>query len=662
VGLRLDATPGAEWGNQGMIPRSPSDLVDSLIDNLNVGVYRTAADGEGHFLHANPAMAEMFGFASVSELMETPVSVLYREPGARDQLIAAVQEFGVVRNRELHLCRRDGSLFWGSCTARASLGPEGEIEWIDGVIEDITDRKNAEQEREALLRLARRLTGPLSARELGRVIAEESRRLFDHSAMSLLRCEPVGDLLHPIYGEDTFEGEAEPRECEPVELVRGALHSQPTLINRCPEECDESMVAFGDKSRRSRSLMCAPIHWEERQIGLLSIQSCTPDRFTERDLRLLEAFADHCAAALNRVQSQDTQTMLWRAIEQSPAAITITDTDGAIEYVNPSFTRITGHRLDEVLGKNPRILKSGFTPMEVYQGLWATILAGGEWRGELHNRRRDGSLYWSQAVISGIRDAEGAITHFIDIQEDVSEKKREANLAAIGMTAAHLAHHIKNVLSHMNGATRLLDKSLRDSQDTTVERTWPILRRSTARMSRLSHDMLALARESEPARTPVAVNEVILNLLSDCAEMASLAGVQILTELDPALPPALLDFTFVTDCVLNLVNNAIEALDMSDVVERRVWVSTAFDAERRCLELTVRDSGPGIPPESQEQIFEPFFSTKGSRGTGLGLAAARKGIEEHGGSILVESTPGQGAEFTVSLPHIPPPPGSRAIS
>ncbi|MBN1477640.1 PAS domain S-box protein [Candidatus Sumerlaeota bacterium] len=645
-----------------MNPQGSSDLIDSLIDNLTVGVYRTAADGEGRFLHANPAMAEMFGFASVSELLETTVLDLHCEPGARDELIAAIQEFGVVRDRELHLRRRDGSSFWASCTARAHLGPDGEIEWIDGVLEDITERRSAKEEREVLLRLARRLTGPLSPHELGRVIAEESRGLFDHSAMFLLRCEPVGNLLHPVYGEDTFEDGAVPRECELAELERGTLHAQPTLINRGPGEFDESMITFGDRGRRSCSLLFAPIHWEGHQIGLLSVQSYSPDQYTERDLRLLEAFADHCAAALDRVQGQQTQTMLWRAIEQSPAAITITDTEGAIEYVNPSFTAITGYRLHEVLGRNPRILKSGFTQMEVYEDLWSTILAGGEWRGELHNRRRDGSLYWSQAIISGIRDAEGAITHFIDIQEDVTEKRRAEKLAAIGLTAAHLAHHIKNVLSHMNGATRLLDRVLRDSQEPTVQRTWPILRRSAGRMSRLSHNMLALARESESARTTVAVNEAILNLLEDCAEAANLAGVRILTDLDPNLPPALLDFTFLTDCVLNLVNNAIEALDMSDSVERCVWVSTAFDAESHRLVLRFRDSGPGIPPEVQEQIFEPFFSTKGSRGTGLGLAALQKGVAEHGGSIHVESKPGRGTEFIISLPHISPEPGSRAIS
>ncbi|MHB1033602.1 MAG: PAS domain S-box protein [Pirellulales bacterium] len=115
---------------------------------------------------------------------------------------------------------------------------------------------------------------------------------------------------------------------------------------------------------------------------------------------------------------------LSRAVEQSPAIVMITNRLGAIEYVNPKFTRLTGYTTEEVLGQNPRILKSGFTPPETYEQLWATITVGGEWRGEFVNKKKDGDLYWESASISPIFDAEGRITHFVAVKEDITDRKR----------------------------------------------------------------------------------------------------------------------------------------------------------------------------------------------------------------------------------------------
>ncbi|HXX64465.1 MAG TPA: PAS domain S-box protein, partial [Bacteroidota bacterium] len=115
---------------------------------------------------------------------------------------------------------------------------------------------------------------------------------------------------------------------------------------------------------------------------------------------------------------------LSRAVEQSPASIVITDKNGTIEYVNPKFLRLTGYSREEALGKNPRILKSGAIPVTVYENLWNTITAGGEWCGELQNRKKNGEIFWEYASISPIRDDSGAITHYLGVKEDITERKR----------------------------------------------------------------------------------------------------------------------------------------------------------------------------------------------------------------------------------------------
>jgi len=123
-------------------------------------------------------------------------------------------------------------------------------------------------------------------------------------------------------------------------------------------------------------------------------------------------------------KSEEELRKLSRAVEQSPSVVIITDTEGNIEYVNPKFTQITGYTPEEVIGKPPRLLRSGETPPEEYEQLWKVIASGGDWHGEFHNRKKNGELYWVSVSISPIRDSKGNITHFLSVQEDITERKQ----------------------------------------------------------------------------------------------------------------------------------------------------------------------------------------------------------------------------------------------
>ena len=130
-----------------------------------------------------------------------------------------------------------------------------------------------------------------------------------------------------------------------------------------------------------------------------------------------------------RVRAEEEVNKLTRAVEQSPVSIVITGLDGAIEYVNPRFSAVTGYSRHEVMGQNPRVLQSGQTPKETYQELWQTVLSGKEWRGTLLNRRKSGELFWEEASISPVVNEEGSVTHFLAVKEDITERKRiEADL------------------------------------------------------------------------------------------------------------------------------------------------------------------------------------------------------------------------------------------
>ena len=137
-----------------------------------------------------------------------------------------------------------------------------------------------------------------------------------------------------------------------------------------------------------------------------------------------EVQALRAEALRGRRAEQQKIRHLSRAVEQSPNIVLITDTDGHIEYVNPKFTEITGYSMEEVRGRNPSLLKSSRTPREHFRRLWKTILAGHEWRGEFVNRKKNGELYWGMSAISPIRNEAGEITHFLEVMEDVTERRR----------------------------------------------------------------------------------------------------------------------------------------------------------------------------------------------------------------------------------------------
>ncbi|BDV43721.1 hypothetical protein GURASL_26440 [Geotalea uraniireducens] len=147
-----------------------------------------------------------------------------------------------------------------------------------------------------------------------------------------------------------------------------------------------------------------------------------------------------CFDISERRKAEDELRKLMRAVEQSASSIVITDTEGTIEYVNQKFVQVTGYGLHEAIGQNPRILKSGDTQADKYRQLWETITSGGEWRGELHNKRKNGEFFWEFATIAPIYDSEGQITHYLAVKEDITARK-EAERALLKSKAELVVKH-----------------------------------------------------------------------------------------------------------------------------------------------------------------------------------------------------------------------------
>jgi len=236
----------------------------------------------------------------------------------------------------------------------------------------------------------------------------------------------------------------------------------------------------------------------------------------------------------------------------------------------------------------------------------------------------------------------------------VEQQIESQRLAAIGQTVAGLAHCVKNILNGIQGGSYILDRALAGSDAARIESGWTMVKRNTAFMSDLVLDMLSYAREREPVYEQV--NPV--SLLESIRELAALrAGgspVEVVCDVDPGVTSVTLDATAMKRCLLNLATNAVEACsDGEGDKPPRVTLACAPGPAPGAVRFTVADNGCGIPEEHLENLFTMFFSTKGSKGTGLGLAVSHKIVEEHGGTIDVASRAGEGTTFTIDLPAEP---------
>lgn len=230
----------------------------------------------------------------------------------------------------------------------------------------------------------------------------------------------------------------------------------------------------------------------------------------------------------------------------------------------------------------------------------------------------------------------------------IQKNLEDQRLAAIGQAVAGLSHYVKNILQSMEAARFLIPLAIEENDQATLREAWGALDRNIQLISELTLNMLSYSRRAAPQYEPVEPNTVVRQVMDLVAQRAAEHGATITTDLDPAMPTALLDRGALHCCLLNLLTNAIDAAEKGNIRVASRWLP-----EARRIEITVSDDGPGIPPELHEKIFEAFFTTKGSRGTGLGLAVSRKLVEELGGRLSVQSRQGHGATFTISLPSEP---------
>jgi two-component system, NtrC family, sensor kinase len=222
-------------------------------------------------------------------------------------------------------------------------------------------------------------------------------------------------------------------------------------------------------------------------------------------------------------------------------------------------------------------------------------------------------------------------------------------LAAMGQTIATLSHHIKNILQGVRGGSYLIDMGLNDHNDELVRKGWGIVEKNQGKIYHLVMDMLTFSKERQPALQRANVNTTVQDVFELMQARAAECHVDFQCQPDPNIPDSTFDPDGIHRAVLNCVTNAIDAVEGAD--HAAVRIETGWDQVTDSLWVAVTDNGAGIPEDQLHRIFNIFESTKGARGTGLGLAVSQKIIREHGGEISVESKLGEGSRFTLSWPR-----------
>lgn len=369
-----------------------------------------------------------------------------------------------------------------------------------------------------------------------------------------------------------------------------------------------------------------------------------------------------------RKQLFEEHEKLSKAIEYAGEAILLTDCEGIIEYVNPALEKVSGYSANELIGQNPNILKSGEHSKNYYKLLWDTITSGKVWTGSIIDRKKDGSLYPARLTISPIINEVGKITHYVAIQEDMTQWEELENrfrqaqkMEAIGTLVGGIAHDFNNMLAGIIGKIFLAKKlaepipELATHLDEIEE-----LGFSAADMIK---QLLTFARKGQVEMRMFDIKPFIketLKLVRTGLPETIFVNEEICAENLPILG----DATQIQQIVMNLMTNARDAVNSQQSPE----ITTSLELFRAdkafskandlqldspFAKLSVSDNGNGIDQEHREHIFEPFFTTKEvGQGTGLGLSMVYGSVQSHNGIIVVDSERHRGTTVTIYLPLI----------
>uniref|UniRef100_UPI0035686EEC PAS domain S-box protein n=1 Tax=Desulfosarcina sp. TaxID=2027861 RepID=UPI0035686EEC len=400
---------------------------------------------------------------------------------------------------------------------------------------------------------------------------------------------------------------------------------------------------------------------ETKGLGVMRIERET-ERFSSEELHLLDLMGNRIGATLENdllqeevIRKSEFQAKLIRSAHDG---IIATDEQWRTVIFNPAAEQIFGYRADDVVAtKDAR----DYLPQWVQETLIRTGLEGDAketfpWT-ETEVKASTGEsipVRFSGSLLREKKKMMGTVAFFQDLRE-IKRLERELvnseRLAAVGQTVAGMAHCIKNILHGFKGGSYLMDVGLGRDNTEKMRKGWEMIQRNITRTSDLVMDLLSYSKEREPEYETCQPNEIAEDVCELLEGVARDHDVTMAREFSDRMVPVVMDPRTVHRCLMNLVTNAIDACIFDPDVDKDHQVTVATERENTgTIRYDVKDNGCGMSEEVRAKLFSSFFSTKGVKGTGLGLLVTAKLVEEHKGTIHVESTEGEGTTFSIRFP------------
>ncbi|HOP48131.1 MAG TPA: PAS domain S-box protein [Desulfobacteraceae bacterium] len=355
------------------------------------------------------------------------------------------------------------------------------------------------------------------------------------------------------------------------------------------------------------------------------------------------------------------ESFVQNLIQNSIDGIIATDKKGKITVFNRGAMEILGYQPEEIIGRvRYREILSEKTAKDIREAFYGNKF-GPEGKiinmdaDHLNKAREIIPVRLSGTLIYEAGKEVGSVVFIQDLREIYrlqKEKEKAERMAAVGSTMAGLAHYIKNILTGLQGGAYVLNSAIAKNDLELVGKGWDMIRKNIDQIGTIVMDMLIYSRERKPKYQLVDPNALVKELIDLMEERAKLSGVKIEHDLKEGLGRVAMDETAIHSCLLNLITNAIDACTLEGIVSGKGIVKIRTERpEVGGVRFIVSDNGTGMDEDTQKRLFADFFTTKGYRGTGLGLPVTQKIISEHGGELSFESKPGQGTTFSILLPE-----------
>jgi two-component system, NtrC family, sensor kinase len=387
----------------------------------------------------------------------------------------------------------------------------------------------------------------------------------------------------------------------------------------------------------------------ERAKTKIALRKKLKDYTTNLEIKIAEATEEIRRKA-------DFQKLLIRS---SHDAIVAFNHEWKVVVYNPEAARI--------FGEPPKNVRNKMTIDDLYTPRIANIF-----RNQFKTSKDRNVLPWKENIIktkdgrqipvrytSDTLYEKGQFVGTVNFFRDLTEIKRlekelvqSERMAAVGQTVSGLAHYVKNILIGLKGGSYVVDVGIQKNDTEKLKAGWETIKKNIKRAGDLTQDLLTYSKEREPEIEPCSPNEIVEELTDLLTDFATSKDILLTKELDTGIGKILADPKTIHHSLLNIINNAIDACIEDENLSKKheIFIKTYKD-ENNMLCFEVKDNGCGMDDETRRQLFTPMFSSKGGKGTGLGLLVTEKLIEEHNGSIDIETSPGKGSTFTIRLPY-----------